>query len=145
MIRPILKYGAASLHEPAKPVEAITHDVEQLTRQQLPLPGHRAGREDGGVAGGERRGLVPGAPGLRRAVAHQPSDWHAPDARELRGTQREADRLLRLVMQAAGPDRRYQGLDDSQLVVAAGRLAALESWMTAQKLAAIREILARTR
>ena len=30
MIRPILKYGAASLHEPAKPVEAITHDVEQL-------------------------------------------------------------------------------------------------------------------
>jgi len=30
VIRPILKYGAASLHEPAKPVEAITHDVEQL-------------------------------------------------------------------------------------------------------------------
>ena len=30
MIRPILKYGAAALHQPAKPVEAITPEVEQL-------------------------------------------------------------------------------------------------------------------
>ena len=30
MIRPILKYGAAALHQPARPVEAITPEVEQL-------------------------------------------------------------------------------------------------------------------
>jgi len=30
VIRPILKYGAAALHQPAKPVEAITPEVEQL-------------------------------------------------------------------------------------------------------------------
>jgi peptide deformylase len=30
VIRPILKYGAAALHQPAKPVEAITPQVEQL-------------------------------------------------------------------------------------------------------------------
>ena len=30
MIRPILKYGAVALHQPAKPVEAITPEVEQL-------------------------------------------------------------------------------------------------------------------
>jgi hypothetical protein len=52
-------------------------------------------------------------------------------------------RLLRLVTQAAGPGRRYQGLDDSEVVVAIGRLAALESWITSQKLAAIREIIRR--
>jgi ferrous iron transport protein B len=39
---------------------------------------------------------------LSREVAHQPSDWHAPDARELRGTQREADRLLQLVLRNEG-------------------------------------------
>jgi peptide deformylase len=30
MIRPILRYGEPPLHEPAKPVEAITADIEQL-------------------------------------------------------------------------------------------------------------------
>jgi len=30
VIRPILKYGAVALHQPAKPVEAITPEVEQL-------------------------------------------------------------------------------------------------------------------
>ena len=50
---------------------------------------------------------------------------------------------MRLVTQAAGPGRRYRGLDDSAVVVAAGRLAALESWITSQKLAAVREIIRR--
>jgi hypothetical protein len=52
-------------------------------------------------------------------------------------------RLLRLVKQAAGPGRRYQGLDDSAVVVGIGRWAALESWITSQKLAAVREIIRR--
>ena len=52
-------------------------------------------------------------------------------------------RLLRLVRQAAGPECRYEGLDDSAVVVAAGRLAALESWVASQKLAAVREIIRR--
>src|ERR1700681_2812777 len=30
MIRPILKYGDSGLHEPARPVDAITPDVERL-------------------------------------------------------------------------------------------------------------------
>ena len=30
MIRPILKYGARALHEPARPVEAISDDVDRL-------------------------------------------------------------------------------------------------------------------
>ncbi len=30
MIRPILKYGDQTLHEPAKPVAAITQDIERL-------------------------------------------------------------------------------------------------------------------
>jgi peptide deformylase len=30
MIRPILKYGDATLHEPARPVDAVTPDIERL-------------------------------------------------------------------------------------------------------------------
>jgi len=30
MIRPILKYGDSTLHEPAKPVDAITADIDKL-------------------------------------------------------------------------------------------------------------------
>ncbi len=43
---------------------------------------------------------------LDRAVARRvetvPSDWHAPNAAELRGAQREADRLLRLAVRNEG-------------------------------------------
>ena len=39
---------------------------------------------------------------LDRDVTGRPSDWRAPDARELRSAQREADRLLTLVVQNGG-------------------------------------------
>jgi ferrous iron transport protein B len=39
---------------------------------------------------------------LGRQVASRPSDWRPPDARELRSAQREADRLLRLVVRSDG-------------------------------------------
>jgi len=35
MIRPILKYGDSVLHEPARPVEAITADIERLINDMI--------------------------------------------------------------------------------------------------------------
>jgi len=35
MIRPILKYGDSVLHDPARPVEAITPDVERLINDMI--------------------------------------------------------------------------------------------------------------
>jgi peptide deformylase len=35
MIRPILRYGAATLHEPARPVDAITADIERLVDDMI--------------------------------------------------------------------------------------------------------------
>jgi hypothetical protein len=52
-------------------------------------------------------------------------------------------RLAGLLGQAAGPGKRYPGLDDGGTVVAAGRWDALESWCVSQKLAAVRELIRR--
>src|SRR5438552_15960069 len=35
MIRPILKYGDAVLHEPARPVDALTPDVDRLVNDMI--------------------------------------------------------------------------------------------------------------
>jgi len=35
MIRPILKYGDTVLHEPARPVDALTPDVDRLVNDMI--------------------------------------------------------------------------------------------------------------
>jgi peptide deformylase len=35
VIRPILKYGASALHEPASPVGALTHDIDSLINDMI--------------------------------------------------------------------------------------------------------------
>jgi hypothetical protein len=51
--------------------------------------------------------------------------------------------LAGILEQAAGPGRRYRGLDDDQLTGALGRWAAVESWACSQKLAAVTELVRR--
>jgi hypothetical protein len=52
-------------------------------------------------------------------------------------------KLMAILDQAAGADRRYRGLDDDQLTGALGRWAAVESRATSQKLLAITELVRR--
>jgi hypothetical protein len=58
-------------------------------------------------------------------------------------TARPSAALAQTLEQAAGPDRRYRGLDDDQLTGALGRWAAIESWACSQKLAVITEMVRR--
>jgi hypothetical protein len=58
-------------------------------------------------------------------------------------TARPSARLAGVLEQAAGPDRRYRGLDDEELTGALGRWAAAESWACSQKLTALVELVRR--
>jgi hypothetical protein len=51
--------------------------------------------------------------------------------------------LAGILEAAAGPDRRYQGLDDDQLTGGLGRWAAVEAWACSHKLAALTELVRR--
>ena len=57
MIRPILKYGDDVLHEQARPVDAITPDIDRLIDDMIETMYAAPGRRPGGAAG-------------RRAAAH---------------------------------------------------------------------------
>jgi hypothetical protein len=58
-------------------------------------------------------------------------------------TARPSAKLMAVLEQAAGTDRRYSGLDDDQLTGALGRWAAIESLACSHKLAAITELVRR--
>src|SRR5437588_8460928 len=51
--------------------------------------------------------------------------------------------LIGRLRAAAGPGERYATASDGAVIVAAGRWDAAESWITARKLAAIRELIRR--
>jgi hypothetical protein len=58
-------------------------------------------------------------------------------------TARPSVALVQTLDQSSGPDRRYAGLSDDELIGAMGRWAATESWAASAKLRAVVELLRR--